>query len=85
MIKTVLTLIFLCLFLMSGSYSNLYAAKNTVLVKMQKHIDKVKLTKPGKYRTMLENAGGSITNCISCHQDFGINKNTAGKFSPKFR
>ncbi len=85
MIKKVLTLTFFCLFLISGSYSVSNAALDKTQVKMQKHIDKVKVTKPGKYKLMFERAGGSIANCISCHQDFGASNNSSNNSSSKFR
>lgn len=36
---------------------------------MKKHIEKVKLTNPGKYQAMMQGAGGNITQCTDCHQE----------------
>ncbi len=38
-------------------------------VRMQRHIDEVKITHPAKYQEMLDKAGGVIVDCLSCHND----------------
>lgn len=39
------------------------------LQNMQEHIEKVKVTNPGKYNAMIESAGGSVTHCCGCHKE----------------
>ncbi len=43
-------------------------------VKMQRHIDEVKVTHPSEYQDMMDNAGGIIEDCTSCHRDLKIKK-----------
>jgi len=35
---------------------------------MQEHIKKVKDTNPADYQVMVEDAGGNIAGCLSCHK-----------------
>jgi hypothetical protein len=44
------------------------------LVKMQRHVDKVKITHPATYQDMLVKAGGIIEDCTSCHGDMKTKK-----------
>jgi hypothetical protein len=43
-------------------------------VRMQRHVDKVKITHPVQYQDMLEKAGGVIVDCTSCHGDMKTKK-----------
>ncbi len=82
MIKNVSITIALIVFILSGvSYAD--SPKGQKI--MQRHIDKVKRTKPVEYRKMIERAGENIQNCISCHQDFGKNTNSSNKINSSSR
>ncbi len=50
------------------------AASKPNPVKMQRHVDKVKITHPAKYQEMLQKAGGQIEDCLSCHNDMKTKK-----------
>lgn len=68
--KSIMTVVFLCL--LSGIGVNTYAQPpkiSSVDLKenMQRHIEKVKIKSPQKYQTMVQRAGGNITDCLSCH------------------
>jgi hypothetical protein len=45
----------------------LYAETSTNPDAMQEHIEEVQLSNPEEYQAMLERAGGTITDCCSCH------------------
>ncbi len=82
MIKNVLIMIVFIVFLLPGfSYAD--SQKGQII--MQRHIEKVKRTKPSEYRKMIERAGDNIQNCISCHQDFGKNTNSSNKINSRSR
>ena len=80
-----ISVIVISLFCLVISISNISFADNKVSVKMQKHIDKVKRTKPAEYQNMFNKAGGIIVDCISCHQDFTSNKRFSTKTNPGIR
>ncbi len=74
MAKGILILTIVCLCLMSGigvkSNAELRVnLKQEDIEKMQRHVEKVKITNPGKYQNMIERAGGNITGCCSCHKE----------------
>ena len=43
-------------------------------VRMQRHVDEVKITHPAEYQDMLKKAGGIVEDCISCHGDMKTRK-----------
>ena len=46
------------------------AAKSKIVdpAAMQKHVEEVKRKNPAKYQAMVQEAGGNITTCASCHK-----------------
>ncbi len=62
----ILTGVYLCLLI--GVEAMSYAQSRTAHALMQEHIEKVKRTKPKKYRAVVERAGGKIKDCCSCHE-----------------
>ncbi len=46
---------------------------------LQRHIDMVKTTNPQLYQSMVDAAGGSIVNCMSCHSDIFQDTGSSGK------
>lgn len=62
-----------CLCLVFGMGIKLYAQPSitpaNIQEQMKKHIEKVKLTNPGKYQAMMQRAGGNVTQCTDCHQE----------------
>lgn len=69
MAKYICILMIMCLSLMLKMGMELYAetAGNEASA-MQDHIEEVKLSNPEEYKAMLERAGGTITDCCSCHK-----------------
>lgn len=50
---------------------------------LQKHIDIVKIRNPQMYQSMVDAAGGSIVNCMSCHRDIFQDTGSSGKRRPQ--
>jgi hypothetical protein len=73
MVRDVL-LIIVCLCLMFGMEVKSYAGPRMNPDLMQNHIEKVKRTSPGKYQSMVQRAGGNITDCCSCHKEIAYQK-----------
>ena len=46
----------------------------TLKERMQQHIEEVKHKNPEKYETLVQNSGGKITGCRSCHVKVGRGK-----------
>ena len=74
MMRGMVILTMICLFMTFGMINVLDASSVTTPPLMQKHIEKVKRTKPKKYEAMIQRAGGSITGCRSCHEKVGKEK-----------
>ena len=70
---SILTIVCLCLMFGIAGMSYADSAKNIEVI-MQEHIEKMKRTKPEKYQAMVERAGGNITDCLSCHEEVGKEK-----------
>ncbi len=51
--------------------------------RMQKHVDKVKITHPKEYQDMVDKANGIISGCLSCHKDMNRKKDSSS-FRPKY-
>ncbi len=72
--RIILILIIICLHMTSGVI-DIFGANAGMnppptqedMQKMQRHIEKVKISNLGKYQTMIQRAGGNITHCCSCH------------------
>lgn len=48
---------------------------------LQKHLEKMEMEKPLEYQEMLDDAGGVIMNCLSCHEEeFESDENPGGGF-----
>ncbi len=43
-------------------------SEKTPAVAMQEHMQTMKKKSPALYRSMVEAAGGNVTDCISCHR-----------------
>lgn len=71
MVKSILISIifFLCPIVCLENYSYAGSQMNPADLKdlTNKHIERVKISNPKKYREMTERAGGNITGCIDCH------------------
>ncbi len=63
---------------MSSAYSTPDPAK------MQQHIDKVKISHPKEYQYMLDQAGGVIEDCLSCHKELQTKKNASEFNFPRY-
>jgi hypothetical protein len=74
MIRGMVVLI-ICLCMTFSMINVLDAGSVTNRPLMQKHIEKVKRTKPEKYEAMVQRAGGNITGCRSCHEEVGKERN----------
>ena len=69
MAKVISILAIACLCLMFIMGVGLYAETTTnPAPAMEEHIEKVKLSNPEEYDAMIERAGGTITDCCSCHK-----------------
>ena len=71
-IRSVLTIFCLCLIFGIGVKSYAQPPKMSsadLKEQMQRHIEKVKIKSPQKYRAMVQEAGSNITDCLSCHKD----------------
>ncbi len=75
MAKSISIFTIICLILIFGLQEKLYSASKINPVLMQDHIEKVKRKKPKEYQVMLEKAGGTVTDCTSCHTDLNKKKN----------
>jgi hypothetical protein len=53
--------------LQSRSHSNTMAERQRIY--LEKHVQKVRLEKPKAYQEMVDKAGGTIVNCLSCHDE----------------
>ncbi len=51
--------------------------------RMQKHVDKVKITHPKEYQDMVDKSNGIISDCLSCHKDMNRKKDSSS-FMPKY-
>jgi len=70
MSKNIIALIVVSFITISGVINISYAADtSTARVSMQKHIEKMKRTKPREYQQMFKEANGNIVSCLSCHKD----------------
>lgn len=78
-VKSMLTIVCLCL--MSGIEAKSYAGPiikpADLKEQMQEHIKKVKLKNPAEHQSMVDKAGGNITDCVSCHIDINNKKNSS--------
>ena len=78
MAKGISIIIIACLCLVFGmgikSFAQPRIAPANIQEQMKKHIDKVKLTNPGKYQAMIQRAGGNVTQCCSCHVESCVGK-----------
>ena len=71
----IVTIVIMALFsLMYGSPYLGHAASNAPKAKlsdqkseMDRHVERVKVSAPQKYREMIERAGGAATKCTDCH------------------
>lgn len=68
---SIIIIAYLCLVFGMGvkSYAQPRITPANIQEQMKKHIEKVKLTNPGKYQAMLQRAGGNVTQCTDCHQE----------------
>lgn len=67
---SIITIASLCLvFVGMGvkSYAQPSINPANIQEQMKKHIEKVKLSNPGKYQEMMQKTGGNIIDCLSCH------------------
>lgn len=53
-------------------------------VKMQRHVEEVIITHPDKYQEMLEKAGGTIKDCLSCHSDLKTSRDLSEINYPRY-
>ena len=62
-------LILVCLIfgLQSISHSDSLAERQRIY--LEKHVAKVRTEKPKEYQEMVEKAGGTVVNCLSCHEE----------------
>lgn len=58
-----------CCFFIAIATTDLSAATGKARVLMEKHMEKVKRTKPAEYQKMFKEANGNIVSCLSCHKD----------------
>jgi hypothetical protein len=62
-----------CLIMVLSAVANVYAGPMTIQEefkqKVNAHMEKVKLTNPGKYQAMIKRAGGNVTQCTDCHTE----------------
>jgi hypothetical protein len=69
MIRKLLALISVSLGLLYLPEDRLTAApRRDVEFYMQRHMEQAAQKNPDKYQSMIERAGGNITNCLSCHR-----------------
>ena len=69
MARSVLILTIVCICLIFGMGGISYARSEMNPALMQKHMEKMKQTKPQEYKVMVERAGGNIKDCLSCHEE----------------
>ncbi len=67
---SILTIVCLSVLFGMGVISYAGSGKNAAF--MQQHIEEVKRTKPKEYQAMVERAGGTITDCSSCHKEVRV-------------
>jgi len=71
MIKEIIitTMTFLFLFLGVHIYAGSIIGQEKLKQKMSDHIEEMKLKKPQKYQEKIQETGGNITDCCSCHKE----------------
>ncbi len=69
--------------LVFGTAALTVAASKPDPVRMQRHVDKVKITHPAKYQKMLQKTGGQIEDCLSCHKDMKTKKDPSEFRAPR--
>ena len=69
MARSVLILTIVCICPIFGMGGISYARSEMNPALMQKHMEKMKQTKPQEYKVMVERAGGNIKDCLSCHEE----------------
>ena len=76
-IRDILIVAMACLIVMFATGVESYAEpvmSPTLKERMQQHIEEVKQKNPEKYEALVQNAGGNITGCRSCHEKVGRGK-----------
>lgn len=63
------SLISLCLILGLQSFSHSETMSEKQRIYLEKHVQKVRVEKPREYQEMVDKAGGTIVNCLSCHEE----------------
>ncbi len=84
MISKISILMCVAIALTFGMINTSEAYSNPDPTRMQQHIDKVKISHPKEYQDMLNQAGGNIKDCLSCHKGLQTKQNPSSYNLPRY-